>query len=301
MDPVAGRNGRRSDPPASGISTPERELVQELSSNSEPDTPWISFILSLLRFTMKVATLSLASLASAAALNAKVLTGKSLTRRADFCDQWGQVTAGNFILYNNLWGQGNADSGSQCTGLDSSGGNDSIAWHTSWSWSGGAGQVKSFANAAYQFTPKQLSSLSAVPTTWKWQYTGSDMVANVAYDLFTSSTADGDNEYEIMIWLAALGGAGPISSTGSPVANPTVAGQSWDLYSGQNGAMQVYSFVASSETETFSADLMDFITYLENNQGLSTSQYLIDVQAGTEPFSGQDAKLTTSAYSVSVA
>ncbi|EAU35557.1 hypothetical protein ATEG_03755 [Aspergillus terreus NIH2624] len=229
---------------------------------------------------MKLSVLSLASLASAAALNAKVLTGKSLTRRADFCDQWGQVTTGNFILYNNLWGQGNADSGSQCTGLDSSSGNDSIAWHTSWSWSGGAGQVKSYANAAY---------------------TGSDIIANVAYDLFTSSTADGDNEYEIMIWLAALGGAGPISSTGSPVASPTVAGHSWDLYSGMNGQMQVYSFVASSQTESFSADLQEFIMYLQSNQGLPTSQYLVDVQAGTEPFSGSDATLTTSAYSVSVA
>jgi xyloglucan-specific endo-beta-1,4-glucanase len=118
---------------------------------------------------MKLSVLSLASLASAAALNAKVLTGKSLTRRADFCDQWGQVTTGNFILYNNLWGQGNADSGSQCTGLDSSSGNDSIAWHTSWSWSGGAGQVKSYANAAYVFTPKQLSALGSIPTSWSWK------------------------------------------------------------------------------------------------------------------------------------
>ncbi|GES61489.1 xyloglucan-specific endo-beta-1 [Aspergillus terreus] len=250
---------------------------------------------------MKLSVLSLASLASAAALNAKVLTGKSLTRRADFCDQWGQVTTGNFILYNNLWGQGNADSGSQCTGLDSSSGNDSIAWHTSWSWSGGAGQVKSYANAAYVFTPKQLSALGSIPTSWSWKYTGSDIIANVAYDLFTSSTADGDNEYEIMIWLAALGGAGPISSTGSPVASPTVAGHSWDLYSGMNGQMQVYSFVASSQTESFSADLQEFITYLQSNQGLPTSQYLVDVQAGTEPFSGSDATLTTSAYSVSVA
>lgn len=41
------------------------------------------------------------------------------------------------------------------------------------------------------------------------RYTGTSIVANVAYDLFTSSTASGSAEYEIMIWLAALGGAGP--------------------------------------------------------------------------------------------
>lgn len=67
------------------------------------------------------------------------------------------------------------------------------------------------------------------------RYTGTSIVANVAYDIFTSSTATGSAEYEIMIWLAALGGAGPISSAGSPVATPTIAGVSWSLYSGYNG------------------------------------------------------------------
>ncbi|KAL4736700.1 concanavalin A-like lectin/glucanase domain-containing protein [Aspergillus similis] len=243
---------------------------------------------------MKLLALSLASLASAATIRSN-----TLTRRADFCGQWDTATAGNFILYNNLWGEGNADSGSQCTGVDSANG-DSISWHTTWSWSGGSSSVKSFANAAYQFTSTQLSSLSSIPSTWEWQYSTTDIVADVAYDIFTSSSAGGDSEYEIMIWLAALGGAGPISSTGSSIATVTLGGVTWNLYSGPNGSMQVYSFVASSTTESFSADLMDFINYLVENQGLPTSQYLTNVQAGTEPFTGSDATLTVSSYSVSI-
>ncbi|KAL4963837.1 putative endoglucanase [Aspergillus stella-maris] len=240
---------------------------------------------------MKFLALTLASLASAASIN--------LSRRDDFCGQYDTTTAGDFILYNNLWGQGNADSGSQCTGLDSSSGN-TISWHTSWSWTGGEYNVKSFANAAYQFTATQLSSLSSVPTTWDWSYSTTDIVANVAYDLFTTSTVGGDSEFEIMIWLAALGGAGPISSTGSSIASVTLGGVSWNLWYGLNGNMEVYSFVASSTTESFSADLVDFINYLVDNQGLSSSQYLTHVQAGTEPFTGTDASLTVSTYSVSV-
>jgi xyloglucan-specific endo-beta-1,4-glucanase len=112
---------------------------------------------------MKLLALTLGSLASAASI-----TSGALNRRADFCGQWDTVTSGDFILYNNLWGQDNADSGSQCTGLDSGSGN-SISWHTSWSWSGGEYNVKSFANAAYQFTATQLSALSSIPTTWEWQ------------------------------------------------------------------------------------------------------------------------------------
>lgn len=48
-------------------------------------------------------------------------------------------------------------------------------------------------------------------SAWTWSYTGSNMVANVAYDLFTSSSSTGTYEYEIMIWLAEYGGVKAIS------------------------------------------------------------------------------------------
>ncbi|KAL0261785.1 hypothetical protein SLS55_003217 [Diplodia seriata] len=242
---------------------------------------------------------SAALCAGAAALAAAAPT-KTLNRRADFCDQWGSTVTGTYTVYNNLWGQDNADSGSQCTGVDSLSG-DSLAWHTSWTWTGGAGQVKSYANVVLTDVEQvQLSTISSIPSTWKWSYDGSDIVADVAYDLFTSSTAGGDEEYEIMIWLGALGGAGPISSTGSSIATTTLGGVSFDLYSGPNGQMTVFSFVASSSAEDFSADLKDFIDYLTTNQGLSTSQYMKSIGAGTEPFSGTDAVFTTSEFSVSM-
>lgn len=117
-------------------------------------------------------------------------------------------------------------------------------------------------------------------------YTGSSIVADVSYDMFTSSTATGANQYEIMIWLAALGGAGPISSTGSPVATVTINGVSWKLYSGPNGSTTVYSFVAASTTNSYSGDIKNFFTYLINNQGYPSSQYLTSLGAGTEPFTG---------------
>jgi len=101
-------------------------------------------------------------------------------------------------------------------------------------------------------------------------------------------------------WLAALGGAGPISSTGSPIATPTIDGVTWNLFSGPNGAMTVYSFVAQSQASSFSGDLLDFFTYLESSQGYPSSQYLLSIGAGTEPFTGSNAVLTTSAYSTVV-
>lgn len=81
-----------------------------------------------------------------------------------------------------------------------------------WTWTGGSG-IKSFANAGYSIPATQLSKISAIDTTWKWSYSGSGILADVAYDTFTSSTGSGNAEYEIMVWMDAIGGAGPISSS----------------------------------------------------------------------------------------
>jgi xyloglucan-specific endo-beta-1,4-glucanase len=78
--------------------------------------------------------------------------------------------------------------------------------------------------------------------------------------------------------LASYGGAGPISATGGccPIATPTIAGYSWKLFYGLNGSMKVYSFVISSSPLTnFSGDIKAFYTYLINNEGYPSSQYLI--------------------------
>ena len=60
----------------------------------------------------------------------------------------------------------------------------------------------------------------------------------------------------------------------------------------------MYSFVANSEITSFSGDIKAFFTYLIDDEGLSSSQYLTSVGAGTEAFTGSDAVFTVSAYSM---
>jgi len=216
-------------------------------------------------------------------------------RATTICGQWDTVVTGTYTVFQDLWNEEAATSGSQCSTINSET-SGTLSWSTSWTWAGGAGQVKSFANAVVTSTAKQVSAITSIPSTWDWSYTGSDIVADVAYDMFTSSTATGADEYEIMIWLAALGGAGPISATGSAVATVTIDGASWNLFEGLNGAMTVFSFVASSEVTNFSGDIKSFLTYLTDSQGFPASQFLISLGAGSEPFSGTDAVFTISAY-----
>lgn len=81
---------------------------------------------------------------------------------------------------------------------------------------------------------------------------------------------------------------GPISSTyGSngkptPVGTTTIAGNSFDLYKGPNGDTTVYSFVASHEITSYTGDVKDFFSYLIDNEGFPSNQYLTSVGAGTE-------------------
>lgn len=55
-----------------------------------------------------------------------------------------------------------------------------------------------------------------------------------------------------------------------------VAGRSWELWIGYNGNMKVFSFVPSSPIKSFSADVKQYFTYLQNTQGFpASSQNLI--------------------------
>ncbi|KAF1777864.1 Concanavalin A-like lectin/glucanase domain [Phytophthora cactorum] len=193
----------------------------------------------------------------------------------EYCGQWDWAKSTQYTVYNNLWNKNAAASGSQCTGVDKISG----------STIGAATEVKSYSNAALIFTPKQIKNIKTIPTKMKYSYshTSGTFVADVSYDLFTSSTAGGSNEYEIMIWLAAYGGAG--HRHGDHRSN------SFKVYKGPNGSTTVFSFVATKTITNFSADLQKFLIYL---------QFLITLEAGTEPFVGTNAKMTVSSYSAAV-
>lgn len=81
--------------------------------------------------------------------------------------QFDSITTGQYSVLNNLWGEHNAASGSQYSQLLSVSGS-TIAWETSWTWSGGSdAQVKSFANVQLDVgLNQQLNAISSMPVSW---------------------------------------------------------------------------------------------------------------------------------------
>ncbi|KDR66527.1 hypothetical protein GALMADRAFT_147761 [Galerina marginata CBS 339.88] len=210
------------------------------------------------------------------------------------CGTWDSVTAGPYSLNLDQWGISGA-SGSDCASLTSLNGN-TIAWKTTWKWTGGnANGVKTYTDIQLNNgLNKQLSAIKSIPVVWNWSQSSTGTVkADVAYDLFTASSAGGNNVNEIMVWLANIN-VGPISSSyGANGANPVatniaLAGHTWNLYKGPNGSTTVFSFLPSNGAwiTSFSGDLNEFLKYLTAHQGVSTSQYLKTAQGGTEATSG---------------
>ncbi|KAF7712596.1 Endo-1,4-beta-D-glucanase [Penicillium ucsense] len=217
---------------------------------------------------------------------------------ARFCDQYGNWQQGAYSVGNNLWGK-DSGSGSQCTQVNSA--NNGVAWSTTWNWSGGNSNVKSYANSGISFNKKLVSQVSSIPTSVSWTYGNTNINADVSYDLFTAAdinhvTYSGD--YELMVWLGKYGPAQPI---GQQIATANVDGRNWALWYGANGSQKTYSFVASSPINSYSGDIKHFFDYLTQHQGFpASSQYLIDVQFGTEPFTGGQTTFDVSHWSASV-
>ncbi|MCJ1394958.1 hypothetical protein MMC18_007839 [Xylographa bjoerkii] len=223
-------------------------------------------------------------------------------RGASQCGQYTSISTGSYTIYANEWGS-STGTGSQCSQINGLTGS-TLAWSTSWSWSGGPNNVKSYTNVEAPLISKPLSQYSSIKTNWTWSYTGTNIVANVAYDTFLGSTATSAQAYEVMVWLGDFGGCSPLSNNGyppTPVATPTIGNVAWNLILGQNGNVVVFSFVAQSKDDTsFSGDLLLFYKYLETNYKLSSGEYLQSIQAGSEVFTGNNGVLTTSAYSIVV-
>ncbi|KAJ6559803.1 glycoside hydrolase family 12 protein [Mycena capillaripes] len=208
-----------------------------------------------------------------------------------------------FILENNLWGESAAKSRSQTSQVTATNGN-AVTWHTTYTWAGGKNNVKSYAKLDLHVgLGKTVASIASIPTVWEWTYSSasSDLVGVVSYDLWLSQTAgtsgaSASSTFEVMVWLNARGGAQP---AGSQIGTATTSLVTWKLFKGTVKTWTVFSFVAPTEITNFSSDLQPFLTFLTTNQGVASSQFLVQAQAGTEPFVGS-ATLTTTSYSISI-
>ncbi|KAH6879859.1 endoglucanase-1, variant [Thelonectria olida] len=215
----------------------------------------------------------------------------------------------DYSVLNNLWGIDTATSGSQCTYYYGPATGGGIAFGSDWRWVGNENTVKSYIYANRAFNRRRISEINRLPTIVQWSYNVTNTRANVAYDIFTDRDINHDHssgEYEIMIWLAVYGGVWPITDSGEPVAQVTLAKHTWKLYTGWNTAwnppMRVYSFLpANGAITSFSGNVMEFFRYLTTAHSFpAATQYMLMYQFDTEAFTGGPANFDVPLFEANV-
>jgi Glycosyl hydrolase family 12 len=85
------------------------------------------------------------------------------------------------------------------------------------------------------------------------------------------------------------------------VGTVTLDGNTWTLYTGNNGSNPTYSFVRAGSESSGSINLLDLLKYLENSKRYFSNPTLSTVQYGWEISSTNNTQqdFTINSYSVS--
>jgi chitodextrinase len=228
---------------------------------------------------------AVASLLAAGSLTAAVTS--TLPARADtlICDQFGSTTIqSRYVVQNNRWGT----SATQCINVTATGFQITQADGAT-ATNGAPKSYPSVYNGCHYTNcspgtnlPMRISSISSATSSIGYTFV-SNAAYDAAYDIWLDPTAktDGVNQTEIMIWFNRVGSIQPV---GSQTATATVGGRSWAIWTGNNGANNVISFVAPTAIPSMSFNVMDFVNQAIS-RGLATNAwFLTSIQAGFEPW-----------------
>lgn len=235
-----------------------------------------------LRSARSAVTALLVALASLAALGTVATPAHADTL---ICDQYGTaVIQDRYVAQNNRWGT----SDEQCINVTGSGFTVERAGG-SVPTNGAPKSYPSVFNGCHYTNcspgtalPERLSSISSAPSSITYAYVD-NAVYNASYDIWLDPQpkTDGVNRTEIMIWFNRVG---PIQPIGTQAGTASVAGRSWEVWTGNNGGNDVISFVAPSAITNWSFDVMDFVDQTVARGMAQNSWYLTSVQAGFEPW-----------------
>jgi hypothetical protein len=236
-----------------------------------------------------------ALLATLALIAAALASAPAARADTQICETFGTTTIqGRYVVQNNRWGT----SAAQCITVTDSGFRISRA-DGSVPTNGAPKSYPSVYNGCHYTNcspgtalPARLDTISSAPTSISYSYV-SDAVYNAAYDIWLDPTprTDGVNRTEIMIWFNKVG---PVQPVGSQTGTATVAGRTWQVWTGNNGGNDVLSFVAPSAISSWSFDVMDFVKQAVSRQLAANNWYLTSIQAGFEPWQGGTGLAVTS-------
>jgi hypothetical protein len=189
-------------------------------------------------------------------------------------DKFGQMQIGNYILRNDVWGSG---AGPQTISANSGSNWWLNANHPN------TGGVKSFGHSA-RVVNRRLSATTRLSSSFNVTVPSAG-AHETAYDIWADN-----NAFEIMLWMNKTGAVGPL---GSKQTSASVGGHSWDVFSGSNGANQVFSFVRQGNTSAGTVDILAVLNWIRA-RGWFGDVVVGEVQFGFEITSSSGGLMFTS-------
>lgn len=178
-------------------------------------------------------------------------------------EQWGNYTTDDgYILYNNIWGSG---AGTQTIWADSSSSWGVTADHPD------TGGIKSYPNAK-KIVDKPLSSLSSLTSDYNVTVPSAGCVQHVVRHLGHGLRLRGHA-------LGQLQRGGRTAR--HPQGTVSLGGHTWDVYKGDNGANEVFSFLRTSDSSSGTVDILPILKWI-NTEGWWGDETIGDVQFGYE-------------------
>ncbi|MGW3120351.1 glycoside hydrolase family 12 protein [Streptomyces sp. NPDC001107] len=208
---------------------------------------------------------TMAVLAPAMAIGATVGLASAPASAAvwNTCDRYGSTNLNGYTLYNNIWGSG---AGSQCIWA-----NSGTSWGV-WADHPNTGGIKSYANSTKAIN-KAISSLGSLTSNYNVTVPSSGAY-NTSYDIWDTA-----HHYEIMLWVNRTG---PVGAIGSRQANVSLGGHNWDVYKGNNGSNEVFSFLRTSNSSSGTVDILPILKWIRDSRGWMGNVTIGDVQFGYE-------------------
>ncbi|WP_394903544.1 GH12 family glycosyl hydrolase domain-containing protein [Clostridium butyricum] len=190
-------------------------------------------------------------------------------------DNWGEWKTNGYTIRNDIWGEG--------AGPQSIWANSESDWGV-WSAHPNTGGIKSYPHAE-KVINKNLSDIKTLTSNFNVTVPTNGVAMETAYDIWLNN-----NAYEVMLWMNSYGDVKPISYNYDSYGNAVpyywgvpVGGHTWNVYRGNNGGNEVFSFVrVDGNIRSGTVDLQEILNWIKDVPEWYGDVYLGQVQFGYE-------------------
>ena len=220
-----------------------------------------------------------------------------------YCDPWAQEPYGDYLIENNVWGQGSINEFTQCifTTNDSS-----FGW--SWDWPDIGYNVKAYpeiifgkkpwsTNSTTNELPIKIDNVETFEVNFVLNIEASGNY-NLAFEFWVTEDSISNQDQitnEVMIWTANS----LLQPAGEQISVFFSDGYYYDLYRAEFDDWTYYAFVSQTEQQEGTLYVHNFINYMLATGHLNPNEYMASFELGNEIVSGS-GQTNIQQYSISV-